>query len=119
MLDSPLIDATVLRSDGEWLGVLQGLSLLEFLGRFLRSHGFSPFLLIAPMGAHVSTRKFGAIVQSNEVLDHLPWNLKKDALAGFPRRTLPKGNNAREAAHKPHFYPTHKPLNRRIRNWRF
>jgi hypothetical protein len=33
---------------GEWSGLLQGLGLLEFLGRFLRCHGFSSLQMWPP-----------------------------------------------------------------------
>ena len=65
----------MLAGDGEWLGVRQGLGLLQLLSRFFlrRYHVFSPSLRIAPMGGHVSIiGKFGASVQSREAVNHLP-----------------------------------------------
>ncbi len=74
----------MLAGHGEWLGVRQGLGLLQLLGRFFRRcHVFSPSLRIAPGRAVPIYANPGPNVQSNESVTHLACNVG-DAMTGFP-----------------------------------
>jgi hypothetical protein len=69
----------------EWLGRLDLFRLLEFLGRFPRRHGFSPFFALPPGAVASLYPNPGPNVQRNEVATHLLGDAE-DAIAGHLRR---------------------------------